>query len=157
MDVTFICPTCKQDLEADASLAGTTIQCPSCGAGITIPVPDPQNVKVVNPIAASAGAKIDKHFAVPVHEGPAESLIVKPPPPLEVTAKDTDKKIRVRSIRRIDCVEVGHDRFDEVVTEFLGRIGEENVVSINTMAYTHLDIGSQKLLTDYGVLIVYRG
>jgi hypothetical protein len=44
-----------------------------------------------------------------------------------------------------------------VVSEFLGRIGEANIVSINTLAYTHLDIGSQKLMTDYGVMVVYKG
>ena len=54
MDVTFICPNCKQELEADTSLAGTQIQCPSCGNALTIPEPDVQNVKVVNPIASSA-------------------------------------------------------------------------------------------------------
>jgi len=28
---------------------------------------------------------------------------------------------------------------------------------IRDRTYTHLDIGTQKLLTDYGVMIVYRG
>jgi len=44
-----------------------------------------------------------------------------------------------------------------VVTNFLGRVGEPNVISITTLSYTHLDIGTQKLLTDFGVMIVYRG
>jgi hypothetical protein len=60
-------------------------------------------------------------------------------------------------VRRIDCVEVGHDRFDEVVTDFLAKVGEDNIISVNTLSYTYVDIGSQKLLTDYGVLVVYRG
>lgn len=157
MDVTFVCPSCKQELEADASLAGTTIQCPSCNVNITIPTPDPSNVKVVNPITSSAAAREEKHFTVPVHDKPTEVLIQKSAPPLEVAAKETDRKIRIKTIRRIDCIEVGHDRFDQVVTEFLQKIGEEHIVSINTVAYTHLDIGTQKLLTDFGVTIVYRG
>jgi hypothetical protein len=39
----------------------------------------------------------------------------------------------------------------------LGEIGEANVVSINTLGYTHVDMGSRQILTDYGVMIVYKG
>jgi DNA-directed RNA polymerase subunit RPC12/RpoP len=157
MDLTFVCPNCRQELEADSSLAGTSIQCPSCAHSITIPEPDPATIKVVNPIATSAAAREEKHFSVPVHDTPTEVLIQKPPPPLEVAAKDTEKKLRVKTIRRTDCMELGHDNFDKVVSEFLAKIGQENIISINTLNYTHLDIGSQKLLTDFGVLVVYRG
>jgi len=156
MDVTFICPKCNQELEADASLGGTTIQCPSCGNALAVPEPEPQAIRVLNPISTSAAAKEEKHFVVPEHEGPSEVLIEKPALPLEVAAEG-EKIVRVKTIRRIDCVEVGHDRFDDVVTDFLGKVGQENIVNISTLAYTHIDIGSQKLLTDYGVLIVYKG
>jgi hypothetical protein len=44
-----------------------------------------------------------------------------------------------------------------VVSGFLIKIGEENVINIVPLTYTHLDIGTQKLLTDYAVMIVYRG
>jgi hypothetical protein len=74
-----------------------------------------------------------------------------------VAAKEKDKKIRVKTIRHTDCIEVGKDKFDDVLTEFLGKVGESNVININPMTYTHLDIGSQKLMTEYAVLIVYRG
>ena len=157
MDVTFICPSCRQELEADAALAGTQIQCPSCAHRITIPEADPATVKALNPIATSAAAREEKHFSVPVHDAPTEVLIQKPPPPLEVAAKDTEKKMRVKTIRRTDCMELGHDNFDKFVSEFLAKIGQENIISINTFAYTHLDIGSQKLMTDFGIMIVYKG
>jgi len=157
MDLMFVCPNCKQELEADTSLAGTQIQCPACSHRITIPEPDPTTVKVMNPIASSAAAREEKHFSVPVHDEPSEALIQKPPPPLEVAAKETEKRLRVKTIRRTDCMELGHDNFDKVVSEFLAKIGQENIISINTFAYTHLDIGSQKLLTDFGILIVYKG
>ena len=157
MDVTFVCPNCRQELEADASLAGTKIQCPACAHSISIPQADPATVKVTNPIASSAAAREERHFSVPVHDTPTEVLIQKPPPPLEVTAKDAEKLIRVKTIRRTDCMELGHDNFDKVVSEFLGKIGQENIISVNTLSYTHLDIGTQKLLTDFGVMIVYRG
>lgn len=173
MDVIFQCPNCEQELEVDSSGAGSEISCPSCGETIVVPEsgsaaqpraepPHPSkhpeaHQDAINPIAASAAAKEEKHFQVPVHDKPAESLIAKPLTPLEVAAKDTDKTVRVKTVRRIDCVEVGHDRFDEVVTGFLHKVGEDNIISVNTLNYTYLDIGSQKLLTDYGVLIVYRG
>ena len=157
MDVTFVCPNCRQELEADAALAGTQIQCPACAHSITIPEPDPATVKVMNPIASSAAAREERHFSVPMHDAPTEVLIQKPPPPLEVAAKDTEKTLHVKTIRRTDCVEVGHDNFDKVVSEVLARIGQENIVSLNTFNYTHLDIGSQKLMTDFGIMIVYRG
>jgi len=111
----------------------------------------------MNPIASSAAAREEKHFSVPVHDTPTELLIQKPPPPLEVAAKESEKTLRVKTIKRTECVEVGHDNFDKVVSEFLAKVGHENIVSINTLAYTHLDIGSQKLMTDFGVLIVYKG
>jgi len=157
MDVTFHCTHCQQVLEADAGLAGTQIECPSCGKHLVIPAPDPTNVKMLNPISASAGAKEEKHFTVPVREGPSEVLIQKPVEVQDVVPQDGRLHLRIKTIRRIDCVEVGHDRFDEVVTKFLDKVGPDNVISVNTVAYTHIDIGSQKLLTDFGILILYKG
>lgn len=155
MDVTFPCTSCHQALEADSALAGTEIECPTCGTSLVIPSPDVTNVKVVNPIALSAGAQEEKHFQVPVHDGPSE-VLVKKAVVKDVLPEDGKQHLRIKTIRRIDCVEVGHDRFDEVVTQFLDQVGESNVVSVNTVGYTHIDIGSQKLLTDYGILIVYK-
>jgi hypothetical protein len=156
MDVTFPCTSCNQILEADAALADTQIQCPTCGVTLTIPHPDLHNVKVLNPIATSAAAREEKHFTVPVREGPSEILVAKPKARLPDVPDDGRRHLRVKSIRRIDCVEVGHDRFDEVVTEFLEKVGEENLVSVTPITYTYIDIGSQKLLTDFGILILYK-
>jgi len=177
MDIIFNCSECGQELEVDSSGAGSEINCPSCGETIVIPQPGTQGTRTsgsessgripvatgaavannpLNPMATSAAAKIEKHLKVPVRAS-TESLIAKPLPPLEVTAKETDKKIRVRTIRHTDCIEVGHDKFDEVVSSFLAKVGEQNIVNIVPMTYTHVDIGSQKILTDYAVLVVYRG
>jgi len=172
MDVIFNCPKCDQELAVDSSGAGSEINCPSCGEHIVIPSPEKGVIRPgldnvagapriegapVNPISSSAAAKVEMHLRVPVHKTPAASLITKPLAPLDVAAKDTDKKIRVKTIKHTDCIEVGHDKFDEVVTNFLVKIGESNIVSLTTLTYTHLDIGSQKLLTDFGVMIVYKG
>jgi ribosomal protein S27E len=179
MDIIFNCPKCEQELEVDSSGAGSEIDCPNCGEQITIPQPGTKGVRTTaaeeeqhglptlggppaaslkpeNPIASSAAAKVEKHLKVPVRKT-SESLIAKPLPPLEVTAKESDRKMRVKTIRHTDCIEVGHDKFDEVVTNFLVKVGEQNIVSITPLTYTHVDIGSQKLLSDYAVMVVYRG
>lgn len=156
MDVMFTCPSCKQQLEADSSLSGTSINCPACNAEIAIPEPDPANVKTSH---SSAMPIEEKHFVVPVSEKPTESLIQKANPPLDAAArkKDGNKTIMVKCIRHGDCVEVGKDKFDEIVTHFLEEVGEENVVSINTFNYSHIDLGSRQMIQDYGVMVVYRG
>jgi len=171
MDVIFNCPKCEQELAVDSSGAGSEINCPACGE--TIVIPEPETVVArpgvepgagvtrveahpINAIASSAAAKVEMHLRVPSNKA-TESLIAKPLVPLEVASKSSDKVIRTKTIRHIDCVEVGHDKFDEVVSRFLGKVGEANVITINTLNYSFLDIGTQKLLTDFGVLIVYRG
>ena len=171
MDVIFNCPKCEQELAVDSSGAGSEIECPSCGAPITIPQPEsppPRSGveeappvqtgghKAASAMASSAAAKVEMHLKVPSNKT-TESLIAKPLVPLDVAAKETDRKIRVKTIKHTDCIEVGHDKFDEVVSNFLCKIGEANLISISPLNYTHLDIGTQKLLTDFAVLIVYRG
>jgi hypothetical protein len=158
MDIAFKCPNCRQDLEVDASAAGQQLNCPTCAKTMTVPQPDATNMKIGLASHTSAAAKEEKHFAVPVTSGPSTPLIQKSKPPLEVAAaKDGAKQLRTKTIRHIDCKEVGHDNFDKVVTEALGIIGEANIVSINTINYSYVEMGSQKLLADFGVLIVYKG
>jgi len=156
MAIVFTCPNCRQQLEAEASMAGTSINCPACGVSLLIPEPDPANVKVSPPVATAAHGG-EKHFSVPTTAAHTDVLIEKPKRPLEVAAKDSEKLMRIKCIKRTECVEVGKDHFDEVVSEFLNKIGEKNVVSINTLNYTHVDMGTRQVLTDYGVMIVYRG
>jgi DNA-directed RNA polymerase subunit RPC12/RpoP len=171
MDVIFNCPKCDQELAVDSSGSGSEIDCPSCGESIVIPSPDGNFRPLlrtepgpgapgggpINAIASSAAAKVQMHLRVPTNAAHSEVLIEKPLAPLEVAAKETDKTIKVKTIKHTDCIEVGHDKFDEFVSRFLNKVGESNVVSISPMTYTHIDIGSQKLLTDFAVMIVYRG
>lgn len=156
MEITFHCPHCKQQLAADAQAAGQKIQCPTCNAEIAIPEPDATNIHLVNPIATSAAAKIERHFAVPVHDGPAELLIQKGKIKDEDEPITGPKKMRMRVIRHTDCIEVGHDRYEEIVSNFLNKVGEENIISIAPLNYTHIDIGTQKILTDFAVQIIYK-
>lgn len=168
MDIIFNCPNCDQELAVDQSGAGTQIDCPSCGEHLTIPssgkvttgslppVPTPPT-PTHSPIASSAAAKIPLHLKVPVRDTPGESLIDKPKPPLEVVQKGAGKKLRLHTIRRASCIESGHDKFDEKVTAFLQEVTETNLIGIHTISYEMFDVGVQKIMTDYGVLIVYRG
>ena len=168
MDIVFNCPNCDQELAVDQTGAGTQIECPACGQHITIPAsgkvttgslpsapqaPSP----AASPIASSAGAKVVLHLKVPVHDTPAESLIGKTKPPLEVVQKGAGKRLRSHTIRHASCIENGRDLFDEKVSEFLQEVTETNIVSIHTIGYEHFDVGIQKILTDYGVLVIYRG
>jgi DNA-directed RNA polymerase subunit RPC12/RpoP len=168
MEIIFNCPHCNQELSVDGEGAGTEIDCPTCGEKITIPqqpsvrvAPPPSSPpaseKNANPIAASAAAKVEKRLKVPLRETPTEMLIKKSAVPLEAVAKGADKRIRIHTIRHASCIESGHDKFDEVVAKFLAEVGEANLIGIHTVSYSHIDTGSQKLLNDYGVLVVYRG
>ena len=165
MDIIFNCPKCEQELAVDKSGAGSEINCPSCSEKIVIPQSAVSPSSGAVPVRAashsgsvtSTAAKVEMHLKVPVHSQPAESLIGKPAVPLEFAAKESDRKMKVKTIRHTDCIEVGHDKFDEMVTAFLQKVGETNIVSLTPLTYTHLDIGSQKLMTDYAVLVVYRG
>jgi DNA-directed RNA polymerase subunit RPC12/RpoP len=154
MDISFKCPTCDQELEVDASGAGSTIACPSCATVITVPGPASETPEKPEP-----PPKVEKHFSVPVRDhAPAdEQLIKKPNKPLEVAAKDDDKVVRIKTFKRSDCVEVGKDRFDELVSAFLAKVGQPNIISINPISYSYVELGSRAILADYGVTIVFRG
>jgi len=168
MDIVFNCPNCDQELAVDQTGAGTQIECPACGETISIPsgskvttgslpaapvAPTP----AASAINTSAAAKVEMHLKVPVHDKPVESLIGKPKPPLEVVQKGAGKKLRIHTIRRASCVESGHDKFDEKVSDFLQQVGETNLVGVHIIGYEQFDVGIQKIMTDYGVLVIYRG
>ena len=157
----------------DADGAGEQIKCPTCGETITIP---PKSTKIptaappptaapgappgsgpVNAMASSAAAKVELRLKVPVHQSPSASLIEKPKAPLDAIAKGADKKLRVHTVRRAQCVESGHDKFDEKVTAYLQEVGEANIVGVHPISYEIFDVGTQKVMVDYGVIIVFRG
>lgn len=157
MDLIFKCIHCDQELAVNPSGAGSDIECPTCGQTITIPQPEPQTIRSINPISTSAAAKEIKQFNVPVRSTPTEVLVKKTARSLDVATKDGERKLRMRTIKRTECLEVGHDRFDETVSEFLGKIGQENIVSVTPISYSHFDLNTRANMTDYGVIIVFKG
>jgi hypothetical protein len=164
MDITFSCPGCGVSLEVESEASGQQFDCPSCSRPVTVPAAPPAG-------AASAGSqssprpptgpapvlKADKRYAVPVTQKPVESLIQKPNKSLEAVAKGQKPGLRVKTIRHSDCKEVGKDKFDDVVSDFFNDIGDANVVSITPINYSCVDVATQKLITDFGVMVVYRG
>jgi len=151
MDINFKCPHCGQDLSVDESNSGSETQCPACNGTIVIPAPS------LNPMASSAAAREPhKHFAVPQHEKAAEALIAKPLKPLDIAAKE-GITLRVKTLRHSDHVEVGKDHFDDHLGKFLNEIGEANIVKLEPIVYTHQDLASRQWITDYGMMIIYRG
>lgn len=101
----------------------------------------------------AAPAPEHKPLVVPHHTGPSESLVKKA---AHSELKHEAPKIRVKTIKRGACVEVGHDMFDEKVTEFLNKIGQENIINISPIGYGAMD-STGHMLPDYGIMIIYKG
>ena len=169
MEIIFNCPNCSQELSVDAAGAGSEIPCPTCGETITIPeksatagapaAADEPHAPSLKPstMASSAGAKVEFHLKVPVRTTSGESLIKKAAVPLEAVARGADKKIRVRTMRHDRCIDAGHDKFDEMVSKVLADIGEHDIIGVHPVNFEHFDVQTQKVMTDYGLVIIYRG
>ncbi|MCP5523657.1 MAG: hypothetical protein H7A46_19125 [Verrucomicrobiales bacterium] len=156
MDVSFHCPHCQQELVVDASGAGSMIICPTCEAEISIPEPEVPSVHPINAIASSAAAKEERHFKVPVRDAPSEVLVKAKAKGDDEEGEGAAKKMRLKIFRHTDYVEVGVDNYEKAVAEFLNKIGEENIISITPLVYSHIDLGTQKLLQDYAMQVLYR-
>ncbi len=96
------------------------------------------------------------HLKVPVRDAPAEPLVKAAPAALGASPKGTPKQIRVRTIRHDKCIDAGHDKFDEIVTKVLADMGEPNIIGVHCINYEHFDVQTQKVMTDYGLVIIYR-
>ena len=107
-------------------------------------------------MADSAAAREEKHYSVPQREKAPEALIEKPLKPLEAAAKE-GIDLKVKTIRHSDCIEVGRDRFDDIVCQFLAKIGESNIVSITPINYSHQELATRAWITDFGVIVVFKG
>ena len=51
----------------------------------------------------------------------------------------------------MECIIQGQNKFDEIVSTFLGEIGKENVISVTP--FTYMEKGED--WTDYGVIIYF--
>ena len=155
-DLNFNCPQCGQNLTTDESLSGSEIECPSCSKPIEIPSADDENVErtEAEPAPPVTAEPEHKKLAVPVHEGSVELL--KKSASQKEEEISGDGKICVKTIKRGDCIELGLDRFDEVVNKFLEKLSREQILSVHSLNYSHFDPTTQKYLPDYAALIVYE-
>ncbi len=64
--------------------------------------------------------------------------------------------VRIKSFKRTEYIEIGKDRFDQAVSEALTEIGAENLISVLPLNYEHIDIATEKIVTDFGVIVVYK-
>ncbi len=176
MYVTFNCLKCNQELEVEQDMIGEQIECPTCSelltipdgkqAPLAVPSPPPPAPTPGEPTAASspslsepppAAPPKEKHsLSVPMREGPGEILVKKKVAIETIATTPQAKQFRIRCIKRINCVEVGHDLFEEKVAKAIEKIGSENVVSLHPVAYGYMDTTGH-MLPDYGVMIVYKG
>ena len=159
MDIVFNCPHCGLSLEVDQDAAGQQFDCPTCQKSVTVPTAAavPNQTALTGTAGPTPSPRDEKRMAVPSSQKPIESLIQKPNKSLELAAKESKPGMRVKTIRHSDCKEVGKDTFDEVVSDFLNKIGDQALVSITPINCSYLDIGTQKLLADFGVMVIYRG
>jgi hypothetical protein len=141
-DINFSCPSCNQLLTADDGLIGQEIACPSCNE--TIIVQDQSGM------GGAGGLRL----SVPAGGGDP-NLIQKPAKPLDAAAKAAIK-VRCKTFRHHDHVKDGKDSFDDAVSRFLAEVGEENVVSVESIQYTRLDGEAKIPMTDYGALVIYK-
>jgi len=43
--ISFVCTSCRQELEVAKSMVGQTVECPACGAHLVVASPDQQPTK----------------------------------------------------------------------------------------------------------------
>jgi hypothetical protein len=67
-----------------------------------------------------------------------------------------DLKVRVKTFKRTEYIEIGRDTFDKHVGDFITAIGLENIVQILPLTYEHIDIATQMIVTDYGLIVIYK-
>jgi len=162
MDIVFNCPHCQVELEVEASAAGESIPCPECERTIQIPdaapsVPASKPPPPPSSAAPSTASTPEKKFSVPMSNQPVEPLIQKAKPSLKAQAKAEGKRLlRLKTLRHSDCKEVGKDLFDDIVSDFINGIGEDNLISITPINYSYVEMGTQKLINDFGLAILYR-
>lgn len=164
MDINFSCPNCNVLLTADDAMVGDEIQCPQCNLTFNVPegtpAPPPPVIDPVQEILAASSAPEAKprqrvNLTLPSAGKNANALIEKPNKSLEVAAK-LGISFVVRTIRNSECVVNGRNRFDEMVAEVLSGVGEGNLHSVSPISYSYLDKATQQVLSDYGVLIIYK-
>ena len=70
----------------------------------------------------------------------------------EKSQKPITSPLAIRTFRNKECIVQGQNRFDDVVSSFLGEIGKDNVICVSPINYTD----PQDKSPDYGVVVYYQ-
>jgi hypothetical protein len=143
MDISFSCPHCNLQLEIDDSASGSEIQCPSCKGSLIVPT-------------HAGGGEGHPRGPLSLPSGGATAQIMKPSAKSLETAAKGDKKLKIKTFRHHDCVKEGKDRFDEMISYFLQKLDDGDLVVLHTIQYEYLPKDATQPVRDYGVVVVYR-
>jgi len=97
---------------------------------------------------------MQKKYSVPIHEGKPEVLVNSKA--VEEESMSGDGLICIKTIKRGECIELGHDKLDDGLNEFLAKLNRYQIISMQSVNYAHFDPSTQKYLDDYGAMIVYK-
>ncbi|MFM8471386.1 MAG: hypothetical protein ACKODH_15735 [Limisphaerales bacterium] len=153
-EFSFNCPFCNLELSIDESNVGQEVPCPGCKEVLIIPAPGG---------GAAAAEDDDRGPAIPQGSFPEAKIIKNAAKSLDIAAKTVEKH-RVKSFRHHDHVKDGKDTFDEAVSNFIGGLMDDDIISLTGFQYTHLSKGKDTEgketttpVTEYGVLVHYKG
>jgi phage FluMu protein Com len=151
-EFSFNCPFCNLELSIDESNVGQEVECPGCKEVLIIPTPD-----------GGAVAEEERGPAIPQGSFPEAKIIKNAAKSLDIAAK-TVAKHRVKSFRHHEHIKDGKDGFDDAVSNFIGGLKEDDILSLTGFQYTHQLKGKDAEgketttpVTEYGVLVHYKG
>ncbi len=153
-EFSFNCPFCNLELSIDESGIGQEIECPGCKEVLIIPAPG----------GGTAAIEEDRApVVIPTGSFPEAKIIKNAAKSLDIAAK-TVAKHRVKSFRHHEHVKDGKDGFDDAVSNFIGGLKEDDILSLTGFQYTHQQKGKDAEgketttpVTEYGVLLHYKG
>jgi len=152
-DFTFNCPFCQLELSIDESGIGQEIECPGCKEVLIIPAPSGQT---------TVEAEEERAPFIPQGNLPEAKIIKNAAKSLNIAAKTVEQH-RVKTFRHHEHVRDGKDSFDETVSAFIGKLGDDKVIGLEVFQYTSLTVqkdGEGKETTvptsEFGVLVHYK-
>ncbi len=141
-------------------MVGTQVGCPSCGDVITVPGPAdaPEPAAAETEAAPTpAPARRDRQLSMPTRPV-AVPRIEKSNAPLAIAAaRESAKKLQFKTYRHADYVKDGKDRFDEVLTQLVEFAGQDGIVAMHPIHYTLPGKDGGPPITDYGVVVIFKG
>lgn len=169
--IQFDCPNCGVDVEINEETLNELWE--HFDGMVTCPLPDGCNSFIKVPSKTELAAlKSPESSSDPTAESPPANT-VDPNKPFRYVSKSDDSTevdrgmgttstpkpkahsnspLAIRTFRNKDCIVQGQNRFDEMVSTFLGEIGKGNVLSVSPINYAD----QSDKLPDYGVIIYYQ-